>query len=75
VVDPEVDTIHGPRPVQKTGNISVPRELLSELGLTPGASRVHFALNPHIPGTLLLIPSRQMNRAMEAILQALAEKG
>jgi hypothetical protein len=66
--------MHGPRPVQKTGNVSVPRELLTEVGLTPGETRVHFALNPHIPGTLLIIPSRQMNRAMDAILQALAER-
>jgi hypothetical protein len=74
-VDPQVDVIYGPRPVQKTGNVSVPRELLLEVGVVPGRDQIHWAMNPNLPGTLVLIPAAQVARAMDAIRQALGEHG
>ena len=73
-VDPQEDVLYGPRPVQRNGNVSVPRELLSAVGLEPGKDRVHWALNPRLPGSLVLIPSRQVSRAMDEILAALGER-
>jgi hypothetical protein len=72
-VDPQVDVLHGPRPVQKTGNVSIPRELLQAVGVEPGVDRVHFALNPHVPGTIILIPARQVARIMDTVIKALGE--
>lgn len=51
---------HGPRPVQKTGNVSVPRGLWKAVGVDPGRGRVHFAINPDKPGTLVVIPDALM---------------
>lgn len=72
-MDPAVDVLHGPNPVQKNGAVTVPRELLHEVGIDPldGAQKVHWALNPDIPGTLLLIPSALVSRTMTATLDAL----
>lgn len=50
----------------------VPRELLREVGLEPG-DRVHWALNPDMPGTILLVPSRMIARTMPAALEALRQ--
>lgn len=66
-MDPTVDVFYGPNPIQKSGTVTVPRELLRELGLDVG-DKVQWALNPDIPGTLVLIPSKLLGRSMEAML-------
>ena len=73
-MDTSADVLYGPNPVQKTGTVTVPRELLREVGLEAGG-RVHWALNPDMPGTLLLIPADMMARAMPAALDALRQQG
>ena len=72
-MDPAVDTLYGPNPIQKTGTVSIPRDLLREVGLDQDGARVHWALNPALPGTLLLIPSPMVGRAMTSILEQLGE--
>jgi hypothetical protein len=72
-VDSQVDVLHGPHPFQKIGTVTIPRDLATAVGLEPGLDQVHWALNPAIPGTLLVIPAKQMARAMQAILQTLAD--
>jgi len=72
-VDPNIDVLYGPSPVQKTGTVSIPRDLLREIGLDQDGARVHWALNPGLPSTLLLIPSALVGRAMTAILEQLGE--
>lgn len=72
-MDPTQDVPYGPNPVQKTGTVTVPRELLREIGVDAGVDTVHWFMNPHIPGSLVLVPSRQMARAMETIVEALGD--
>jgi hypothetical protein len=74
-VDRELDVLWGPKPVQSNGNVSVPRELLRELGVEPGEHRVHFALNPDMPGTLLVIPSRHLAEVLPETLDRLKSIG
>jgi hypothetical protein len=74
-VDPQVDVLYGPRPVQKTGNVSIPRELLAAIGVEPGVDRVHLALNPSLPGSLVLIPASQVARTMDEILKSIGDGG
>jgi hypothetical protein len=72
VVDPDLDVLYGPSPIQKTGTVSIPRELLRESGMDLG-DRVHWALNPDLPGTLLVIPAKMVARAMPAILREISQ--
>lgn len=37
--------------------MTVPRDLLRELGLEPGQSQVYWIVNPDMAGTLVLIPA------------------
>jgi hypothetical protein len=75
VVDPGLDIFHGPHPVgAKSGTITVPRDLLHEIGMEPG-DKAQWALNPDIPGTLVLIPAAQMARLTAEILSRLREMG
>jgi len=69
-VDPAIDVFYGPNPLQKSGTVTVPRELLREVGLEVG-DKVQWALNPDIPGTLILIPSNLLGRSMEAMLDVI----
>lgn len=62
--------LYGPNPVQKTGTVTSPRELLREVGVEPG-DRVHWILNPDLPGTLTLIPAATVARSMPAIVEGL----
>ena len=66
-MDSAIDVFYGPNPLQKSGTVTVPRELLREVGLEVG-DKVQWALNSDIPGTLLLIPSKLLGRSMEAML-------
>jgi hypothetical protein len=70
-----VDTVHGPNPIQKTGTVSVPRDLLREIGIDPaeGGHHAHWMLNPDIPGTLVLIPARLVARAQPGLVDALRD--
>ena len=68
-MDPAIDVFYGPNPIQKSGTVTVPRELLREVGLEVG-DKVQWALNPDIPGTLILIPSKLLGLSMEAVLDA-----
>lgn len=65
---------YGPNPVQKTGTVTVPRDLLREIGVEAG-DRVHWALNPDMPGTLVLIPAAMIARAMPGALESLRKVG
>lgn len=51
--------------------MTIPRELLREIGVEPGVDRVHWILNPDLPGTLTLIPAAMVARAMPALLEGL----
>ena len=63
--------LFGPRPVQRNGNVSVPRELLEAVGVERGVDQVHWILNPDLLGTLVLIPTLRVSRVMDAIIEAL----
>ncbi len=69
-MDPGVDVLYGPHPLQKSGTVTIPRELLREVGLEFG-DKVHWVLNPDIPGTLVLIPSMLLGRSMDEVLKAI----
>ncbi|MDQ6783014.1 MAG: hypothetical protein M3063_06160 [Actinomycetota bacterium] len=69
-MDPAADVVYGPNPVQKSGTVTVPRDLMREVGLEHG-DRVHWALNPDIPGTLVLVPSTLLARSMTEVFQSL----
>lgn len=71
-MDDGLDTPHGPYTIQKIGTVSVPRELLVQVGLTTGA-RVHWMLNPDMPGTLVLVPSSVLAHAMPELADRLRE--
>ena len=73
VVDPDVDVLYGPHRVQKINTVTIPRELQRAIGIEPGRF-VHWALNPDLPGTLLLIPSSQIERSMASILGELRKR-
>jgi bifunctional DNA-binding transcriptional regulator/antitoxin component of YhaV-PrlF toxin-antitoxin module len=49
-------TPHGPRPISTQGQVSVPKEVLVAVGLTPGSSAVFVLENDAPPGTILLVP-------------------
>ena len=72
-MDPGVDVLYGPNPLQKSGTVTIPRELLREVGLEFG-DKVHWVLNPDIPGTLVLIPSKLLGRSMDAVLAGIRAK-
>ncbi|MCA1709914.1 MAG: AbrB/MazE/SpoVT family DNA-binding domain-containing protein [Actinobacteria bacterium] len=55
-MDPAANVFYGPHRVQSSGTVSIPRELLRELGLQAGTDQAHWVLNPDLPGTLVLIP-------------------
>lgn len=74
-MDAATDVLYGPNPVQKTGTVTVPKQLLREIGVEGGEDHVHWALNPDVPGTLLLIPDRLVARAMPDTLDALRRSG
>ena len=71
----EADVFYGPNPVQKTGLVTVPRPLLDEIGVTPGEAKVLWALNPDVPGTLVLIPAKLLARSMVDVYDALRRSG
>lgn len=73
-MDPGLDTPHGPYTIQKIGTVSVPRDLLEKVGLATG-SRVHWLLNPDMPGTLVLVPSAVLSRAMPGVIEGLRDTG
>lgn len=66
---------YGPSPIQKTGTVSVPRALLEEIGVVAGDGKVLWALNPDMPGTLVLIPATLMAQAMPGALASLRRAG
>jgi hypothetical protein len=74
LVDPALDTPYGPYVIQKIGTVSVPKELQAEVGIGPGG-RVHWVMNPDMPGTLVLVPSGLMARAMPDLLERLRHVG
>jgi hypothetical protein len=74
-VDPALDTFYGPHPIHaKNGTITVPRALLREIGMELG-DEAQWALNPDIPGTLVLIPNKSLARITAEILHRLRELG
>jgi bifunctional DNA-binding transcriptional regulator/antitoxin component of YhaV-PrlF toxin-antitoxin module len=73
-VDPSVDVLHGPNPLQRSGTVTVPKELLREIGVEAG-DRVHWMLNPDMPGTLVLVPAAMVRRIMPDLTAALKQAG
>jgi bifunctional DNA-binding transcriptional regulator/antitoxin component of YhaV-PrlF toxin-antitoxin module len=73
-VDPSVDVLHGPNPLQRSGTVTVPKELLREIGVEAG-DRVHWMLNPDMPGTLVLVPAAMVGRIMPDLIAALKQAG
>lgn len=73
-MDASIDTPHGPRTIQKTGNVSIPKDLQAEVGIGPG-KQIHWILNPDMLGTLVLVPSTMMNLAMPELMRRLREVG
>lgn len=74
MVDPSRDVLYGPYPIQKNGTITVPVALLAELGMDKGHD-AQWLLNPHLPGTLVLVPNRMVARIMGEVVRALGEVG
>ena len=74
-MDASADVFYGPSPVQKIGTVSVPRQLLEEIGVVAGEGKVLWALNPDLPGTLILIPATLMARGMPGAFDALRQAG
>jgi len=72
VVDPSIDVLYGPNPVQKTGTVTVPKPLLAEIGVEPG-EKVHWFLNPDIPGTLVLVPASVVARVTPGLVDLLRQ--
>lgn len=73
-MDHWVDSLHGPNPVQKSGTVTVPRDLLRAVGLDLG-DRVHWMLNPDMPGTLILVPTEMVHRSVPALVDLLKQVG
>jgi len=74
-VDPAIDALYGPYPIgKKTGTVTVPLELLREIGVERG-QKVQWILNPDMPGTLILIPAAMIARAMPSIIATLKGQG
>jgi len=53
---------HGPRPLSAQGQISLPKELISAIGLRPGDSALFVIENDDPPGTLLLVPAEMAEK-------------
>ena len=75
MVDPAANVFYGPHKVQSSGTISIPRELLRELNLEAGTDQAHWALNPDVPGTLVLIPASLLTRTMRGTFDLLRTEG
>ena len=69
-MDASIDVLHGPNPIQKSGAVTVPTLLLKEIGVELG-DRVHWMLNPDMPGTLVMVPAAMTARAMPTLVKAL----
>jgi hypothetical protein len=75
MVDPALDVPYGPHPVNgKSGTITLPAPLRSILGLELGGE-AHWFLNPDIPGTVILIPSRDVARVTSELLSRIRDSG
>jgi hypothetical protein len=75
-VDDSEDVLHGPNPLQKSGAVTVPAPLLRAVGLDALArDRVHWMLNPDMPGTLVLVPTRLVEQAMPSVVKELRRLG
>jgi hypothetical protein len=72
-VDPSLESLHGPIHLQSNGTLTIPAALRRELGLDDDQGQVHMCLNPSLPGTLILLPSRLVSRAMPEILKAIED--
>lgn len=70
-MDAALDVPHGPHRCQKNGTVTVPQRLLREVGVEPGEDEVHWMLNPDLPGTLLLVPSAMVARAVPKLVDEL----
>jgi hypothetical protein len=73
-VDPALEAPHGPHKIQQVGTVTVPRDLMREVGLERGQS-VHWLLNPDIPGTLVMVPTTMMGRVTGDIVDRLRHAG
>ena len=67
---PALDVPYGPHQVQSVGTVSIPKELRAAVGAEPGTS-IHWILNPDIPGTLVLVPSKRMAQIQPQLVERL----
>jgi antitoxin component of MazEF toxin-antitoxin module len=65
-----VDPLQGPRKFSGRHQVSIPADLMDAVGLTDEDS-LFVALNPAIPGTLLLIPGAMIERVHADLLDLL----
>lgn len=56
---------YGPRPVAANGQVVLPKDVLSAVGLTPGESAVFVLVNEEEAGTILVVPDTLMARWSE----------
>ncbi len=51
---------YGPRPVAANGQVVLPKDLLTAVGLKPGESTVFVLANDELAGTILVVPDKLM---------------
>jgi bifunctional DNA-binding transcriptional regulator/antitoxin component of YhaV-PrlF toxin-antitoxin module len=74
-VDHSIDGLLGPYSIHKTlGTVTIPAKLRQAVGLELGDD-ISWMLSQEVRGGLLLVPSKQVSRAMPGIIQALDEAG
>ncbi|MEX2269358.1 MAG: AbrB/MazE/SpoVT family DNA-binding domain-containing protein [Acidimicrobiia bacterium] len=71
-MDAGVDVFYGPNPIAANGTITIPKELLREIGMESG-DKAQWVLNPAIPGTLVLVPNKNLARLTSEILDRLRD--
>ena len=71
-MDPTHEAPHGPHRIQQVRTVTIPRDLMREVGLEVGHS-VHWLLNPDIPGTLVLVPTAMLSRISGVIVDRLRD--
>jgi hypothetical protein len=74
-VDHAIDGLWGPYTIHKTlHTVTIPARLRQEVGLAPG-DEISWMLSRDVRGGLLLVPSKQVERAMPDIIRALDQAG
>lgn len=64
----------GPRAITAKNQLVIPPELLEQVGLSIG-DKVHLVLNDDLPGTIVIMPAKLFNQAVDEGLRVLRDKG